>query len=82
MENETDIKPKSKWFWLGIILGFVAAPLPGIIYGAVLFSEKEYRRDAIIIIVWAIVYFTISAFLIGPWLREMGYLPSVQIKWD
>lgn len=52
-------QPPRKWFWLGIILCFVAPPVPGLIYGAFMLTEKNSRRDALVIIAWALLWFAV-----------------------
>ena len=81
MENQPQtmvLKSRRKWFWIGIALSITAAPFPGLIYGIALFLEREYRKEATIIIVvsiaWAFVFFFVSK-----WLVTAGYLPRFQI---
>lgn len=67
-----------KWFWIGIIAGFMN-PVLGLIYGIALLIEKDHRKEGGIIIAWTIVW-TIISFYLGVWLVQHGYLPSYQIK--
>ncbi|MFA5386359.1 MAG: hypothetical protein WC297_01715 [Candidatus Paceibacterota bacterium] len=71
---EQKFKLGKKWFWIGIVLGF--SPVFGIIYGLSLLLERNYRKEGLIIILWAIAWFVLSSVLITPWLRAQGLLPS------
>ena len=74
MSMEEKFKLGKKWFWIGIVLGF--SPVFGIIYGAALLFERNYRKEGSIIVLWAIVWFTVTSVLIVPWLRAKGIFPS------
>jgi len=58
-----------KWFWIGIIIAFIHA-LAGLIYGIVLLFKKKYRKEGLIIIVFAVVWGSLIYFIIGPWLID------------
>jgi len=49
--------------------------LTGLIYGIALLVERQYRKEGLIIIVWAIVWFLIVYYFILPWLTELEYIP-------
>ncbi len=67
-----------KWFWLGIVMALfnVAA---GLIYGLALATEKDHRKEGLVIIVFAIVWAYVSFFFVGPWLLQSGLLPKFQV---
>mgnify|MGYP001560453780 FL=1 len=76
--NDDKFKLGKKWFWIGIIAGFLNS-LTGLIYGIALLVERQYRKEGLIIIVWAIVWFLIVYYFILPWLTELGYVPKFQV---
>lgn len=61
--NTMCLKSRTKWFWIGLVISLIS-PLSGFIYGLALLSEKEYKRESIIIITLAIIVF-IFTLLIG-----------------
>lgn len=73
-ENSVNIS-KKKLFWAGIIISLIKPPLPGIIYGVALLTEKKLRREAIIVLAWTLVW-TVLAFFILLWSVKQGYLRS------
>jgi len=67
-----------KWFWIGAVIAFLH-PIAGLIYGIALVVEKNRRQEGLVIIIWTIVAFLISYYLIGPWLVKTGFLPKFQL---
>ncbi|GEM_PF-1312009 len=63
-----------KWFWIGIVAGFMNAVV-GLIYGIALAMEPEHRKEGTVIIVWSLVAFGIT-YLIALWLQSKGILPT------
>ena len=50
-----------KWFWLGIFFS-ILFPLVGLIYGIVFLTEKNNRREAIIIVSISLLFILFFAF--------------------
>ncbi len=67
-----------KWFWIGIVAGFMN-PVLGLVYGIALLVEKDHRKEGWIIIILTIVWAIIS-YNLGIWLTKQGYLPTFQVK--
>ena len=67
-----------KWFWVGIALAIINI-IAGLVYGVALAIEKDHRKEGIIIIVVAIVWFIFAGFFLGPWLRNIGIIPNYQL---
>lgn len=67
-----------KWFWVGIAIGFFDL-LAGLIFGIALVCEKEHRREGMIIILFALIFFLLKNFVIFPWLVKVGYVPHYQL---
>jgi len=63
-----------KWFWIGIVCGFHIGF--GLIYGISLAFEKKFRKEAIIIIAWTIVWFVLQSQLLVPFLQTRGLYPT------
>lgn len=51
---EDKFKLYKKWFWIGIIVGFLNF-VAGIIYGFALVGEPEHRKEGWIIVGWSAV---------------------------
>ena len=66
-----------KWFWIGIVMGL--NPVFGLIYSIALLTEKDHRKEGIIIIAWTIIWAIISYYL-SIWLAKQGYLPTYELK--
>lgn len=66
------LSSKRKWFWIGIVLCFITPPLPGLIYGIAMLTEKRYRREGLIIVAWSIIWL-IFVTVILTWLIKSGY---------
>lgn len=62
---EDKFKLYKKWFWVGIAVGFLNF-VAGLIYAIALMTEKEHRKEGIIILVWTLAVFLLLAILIGP----------------
>lgn len=54
--KEMVLKSKRKWFWVGMAIALFLPPIPGFIFGFSLLTEKPYRREALIIICWTIIW--------------------------
>ena len=67
-----------KWFWIGIIVSFFHFAA-GLIYGLALIFEKDRRKEGLIIMVFAVIWFLLNFFIIGPWLVKSGFLPKFQL---
>jgi len=67
-----------KWFWIGVVIGFLH-PIAGLIYGIALLFEKNHRQEGLVIIIWTIIAFLLSYYLIGPWVVKTGLLPKFQM---
>lgn len=63
-----------KWFWIGIVAGFMNG-LVGLIYGIALASEPEHRKEGAVIIVWSLVAFGVT-YLLATWLQSKGIIPT------
>jgi hypothetical protein len=63
-----------KWFWIGIIIGFLN-PVAGVIFGLALAFEKEHRKEGTIITLFALACFTLR-YSLYIWLANSGYLPQ------
>ncbi|KKQ23190.1 hypothetical protein A2999_00405 [Candidatus Wolfebacteria bacterium RIFCSPLOWO2_01_FULL_38_11] len=77
-QTNSGLNLKDKWFWVGIVIA-VLNILAGIIYGITMLTEKERRKEGIIIIVWAIIWSAIAYFLVVPWLVKAGIIPKFQV---
>ena len=66
-----------KWFWIGIVISIVNA-LTGLIYGIALAMEKDSRKEGIVIIVFAVIWFVIWLMTL-PMLTKLGILPQYQL---
>ena len=67
-----------KWFWIGMVCGFHIGF--GLIYGIALFLEKKFRKEALIIILWTIIWFILCSTLIVPFLKARGLLPTLVVE--
>lgn len=66
-----------KWFWIGIAMGL--NPVFGLVYSIALLTEKDHRKEGLIILIWTIAWTFISYFLFN-WLAIQGYMPTYQLK--
>lgn len=53
-------------------------PVTGLVYGISLLLEPPYRKEAVIIIIWTVVWGSAS-YLLSYWLTINGYLPRFQV---
>jgi hypothetical protein len=67
-----------KWFWIGIVVA-ITSVVAGLVYGIALELEKDRRKEGIIIIIFAIVWFIFANYFLGPWLVNAGILPHTLI---
>lgn len=51
---EDKFKLYKKWFWIGIIVGFLNF-IAGLIYGFAMVAEREHRKEGWIVVVWSVV---------------------------
>ncbi|MDP3901888.1 MAG: hypothetical protein Q8Q37_02870 [bacterium] len=72
---EDNFKLYKKWFWIGIIIGFFNV-VAGIVYGIALASEREHRKEGVIILVWSAVIYAILLYQYGN-LQPDFSLPSL-----
>ena len=69
-QTQTDkFKFFKKWFWAGIVVGFLYV-LAGLVYGILLIFEKGHRREGAVIVAFAIAWGAFSYFIVGPWLAD------------
>lgn len=54
--KEMVLKSRTKWLWVGLAIALFLPPVPGFIFGFSLLTEKPYRKQALIIIAWTIVW--------------------------
>ena len=64
---EDKFKLYKKWFWIGIAVGFFNF-VAGLIYGIALATEKEHRKEGIIIITWSFLSVIFLFYVIVPFL--------------
>lgn len=77
--NQVDrFKLGKKWFWIGFVVATLNL-VGGLVYGLALLAEKEHRQEGLVILGWAIVWFLIGFFFIGPWLIKIGLIPRFQV---
>lgn len=76
--KEMVLKSKRKWFWVGMAIALFLPPFPGFIFGFSLLTEKPYRREALIIICWAILW-AVFTFWLGHYIlgAKLLTLPRV-----
>ncbi|MEK7578490.1 MAG: hypothetical protein AAB789_00220 [Patescibacteria group bacterium] len=67
-----------KWFWIGIAVATLNV-VAGLAYGIALLTEKDYRKEGLVIIAWAVIWALIGFFVIGPYLIKSGILPKFKI---
>lgn len=66
-----------KWFWIGLVMGLNI--LSGLVFGIALALEKDRRKEGAIIIVFTVLWFIFSGFVLGPWLQETGIIPQYKL---
>ncbi len=69
--KEMVLKSRRKWFWIGIVISLFLPPIPGFIFGFALLTEKPYRKEALIIIIWTIVW-AILTYLMAQYIVSHG----------
>lgn len=66
--EEDKFKLYKKWFWIGIIVGFLNV-LAGLIYGVALILEPEHRKEGLIIAAWSFLVFILIFAIVSPQLQ-------------
>ena len=61
------LSSRRKWFWIGIAVAIFSG-ISGLIYGTALLREKIYKKEALLIIGWSIIWFLIFTLFILPFL--------------
>lgn len=79
MKEELILKSKKKWFWVSMVISLFLPPVPGFIIGFSLLTEKPYRKEAIIIIIWTIVW-TAFMFWLAHYVIGAGLLAPVPMR--
>jgi hypothetical protein len=74
MPDEVTLTSKKKWFWLGIAIALLS-PFSGLLFGIVLWTEPEFKKEAKIILAISLIWGLLFIFLYN-WLVEQGYLPG------
>ena len=64
MQNNDKFRLFGKWFWIGIVVGFLNY-IAGLIYGIALVTEKEYRREGAIIVAWTVLVAVLMTIVLG-----------------
>lgn len=64
-----------KWFWIGIVVSLLSV-VGGLVYGIALAIEKNYRKEGLIIVIFALVWAAVSLFVIAPLLVKSGFLSN------
>ena len=75
--EQNNFKLWTKWFWVGVALAVINA-IAGLVYGIALAIEKDKRKEGIIIIAVAIIWFIFAGYFLGPWLVKIGIIPHYQ----
>lgn len=68
-----------KWFWVALAAALFSAAA-GLIFGISLLTEKNRRKEGIILIVFAIVCYLAKNLWLYPWLMSSGVMPYRIIK--
>ncbi|MEK7574560.1 MAG: hypothetical protein AAB514_03465 [Patescibacteria group bacterium] len=66
-----------KWFWIGIVMGL--NPVFGLIYSIALLTEKDRRKEGMVVLIWTIAWAIIS-YNLSNWLAKEGWLPTYELK--
>ncbi len=64
MENRDKFQLFGKWFWVGVVMGFLNS-IAGLVYGIALVIEKEHRREGAIIIAWTVLVAVVMTIVLG-----------------
>lgn len=75
--NDDKFALGKKWFWIGMVFGLNY--ISGFIYGIALVIEKKHQKEGLVIIAFTLVWLLFTWLILGPWLKESGLLPKVQI---
>lgn len=65
---EDNFKLYKKWFWIGVVIGFLNV-VAGLVYGIALAMEKEHRKEGLIISAWSLLSFLFIFLVIAPQLQ-------------
>ncbi|HRY52534.1 MAG TPA: hypothetical protein P5089_01645 [Candidatus Portnoybacteria bacterium] len=68
-----------KWFWVALATSLFSLAA-GLILGISLLTEKNRRKEGIIIIVFALVCYLAKTLWLYPWLMASGAVPYRIIK--
>jgi hypothetical protein len=66
-----------KWFWIGIVMGL--NPVFGLIYSIALLTEKDHRKEGLVILCWTIIWAVIS-YNLSVYLGKIGFLPKYKLE--
>jgi hypothetical protein len=69
----------NKWFW-AVLAASLFSLAAGLILGISLLTEKNRRKEGIIIVVFAIVCYLAKNLWLYPWLMSSGVMPYQIIK--
>ena len=75
--NEDKFALGKKWFWIGMVFGLNY--ISGFIFGIALVIERKHRREGLIILGFTAAWLFFTFIILGPWLKQMGWLPKIQI---
>ena len=70
---EDKFKLFKKWFWIGIVVGFLNM-LAGLVYGIALVMEPEHRKEGLIIVAWSVISFMVIFYIVSN-IENSGLLP-------
>lgn len=54
-----------KWFWIGIVIGFLNV-FAGLIYSIAMIVEPEHRKEGLVVLIWTLAVFLTLALILGP----------------
>lgn len=63
MENNR-FKLWGKWFWIGVVIGFLNA-IAGVIYSVALIVEPENRKVGLVLLGWTLLVMVAMAVVFG-----------------
>lgn len=64
-----------KWFWIGMVVALFSVAA-GLLFGIALLTEKDHRKEGLIIVIFALVWAAVSMFVIAPLLIKSGFLSN------
>lgn len=73
-KKEVSLKYSQKWLWLGIVIALIS-PIAGIVLAIAFLNENELKKEAKIILGFAIIWGICSVYLLR-WMTEQGYMPD------